>query len=158
MRDLTRYNCQAAGKDRKTRPIFTSLTLDNREAAWGWFIKNTFMLSSSTWFINLNITADFVPSWGWRQHSALIGLEDPRTALWLVDGGASYSGGERNDDVDCPGRGVIRFKLYNCWRQHFIIVSLNPHWRADLPRIMSIHSISISSHYIGSIINLHSWF
>ena len=46
--------------------------------------------------------------------------------------------GERNEDVDYPGPGVIRFKLYNYWRQHLIIVSLNPHCRADLPRLCQI--------------------
>ena len=122
MQDLTRYCCQPAVKERKTRRIFSSLTLDNREEALGWFIKNTFMFSSSTWFINLNITADF---------------GDENTWLWLVERipilRCDWSmrelviAGERNDDVDCPRPGVIRFKLYNCWRQHLIIVSLNPH-------------------------------
>lgn len=125
MQDLPRYNCQAAVKDRKTGPICTSLTLDNREAARGWFIKNTFMLSSSTWFINLNITADFVPFW-----------PDQNTGLWLVERipglGCDWLMLELvivvncNDDVESSGRGVIRFKLYNWWRQHCIITLC--HW------------------------------
>ena len=133
MQDLTRYCCQPAVKERKTRRICSSLTLDNREAAQGWFIKNTFMFSSSTWFINLNITADFGDenTWLWL---------DERIPILRCDWSMRelVIAGERNDDVDCPRPGVIRFKLYNCWRQHLIIVSLNPHCRADLPRLCQI--------------------